>query len=171
MTWIASVSNLTPCCPSVLASFVFKHQKRPHPSVFWLFIYFILIVTTHQIPLHYGVWIVLLNPNTMIAKWHYSTHYSCKSHNSLMGECLRHYQLAFVTPGNKPWWAIFLKQILQRPKSLWKPWGLPQMLHLLWSLTAGYFPAATSFSRLSSLFIIAFLAMNFSFFTYHLYRH
>ena len=29
-----------------------------------------------------------------------------------------YYQLAFVTPGNKPWCAIFLRQILQRPKSL-----------------------------------------------------
>ena len=50
------------------------------------------------------------------------------------------YQLAFVTPGNKPWCAIFLKQILQRPKSLWYPCGLPQMLHLLCNLTAGISP-------------------------------
>jgi hypothetical protein len=28
------------------------------------------------------------------------------------------YQLDFFTPGIKPWWAIFLKQIRQRPKSL-----------------------------------------------------
>ena len=37
------------------------------------------------------------------------------------------------------------------------------MLHLLCNLTFGYLPAATNISLLCSLFIIAFLAMNFSF--------
>ena len=37
------------------------------------------------------------------------------------------------------------------------------MLHLLCNLTFGYLPAATSISLLCSLFIIAFLAMKFSF--------
>ena len=82
---------------------------------------------------------------------------------------LETYQLALVTPGNNPWWAIFLKQILQRPKSLWKPWGRPQILHLLCSLVFGYFPFAASNSLVLSLFIIAFLATIFSFIFYSYY--
>jgi len=46
------------------------------------------------------------------------------------------YQLDFVTPGISPLWASFLKQILQSPKSLKNPLGLPHSLHLLRYFTA-----------------------------------
>jgi hypothetical protein len=44
------------------------------------------------------------------------------------------YQLAFLTPGNKPSLAIFLKQTLQIPKSLYTDFGLPQIEHLVYAL-------------------------------------
>jgi len=48
------------------------------------------------------------------------------------------YQLALVTPGNRPLDAIFRKHILQMPNCLINALGLPHSGHLLYLRTANF---------------------------------